>query len=225
MSVEPDVSPVVKRQRTEADTGVSEAPPVRSTIWLEDGNVVLQVQNTQFRVHRSMLSLHSSVFRDMFQFPQPFGEHDVDGCPVVHLTDDPDDFEQLLKVVYDRSGHLLSDIGDAFLIANLISPFTSDTAQPLELIAAMLRLGRKYDFTSFHREAIKLLSEELPSTFPSWRERVKSSRVKYYAGVEFDLVAVVRENELHSLLPAALFDCHRYSMVFAFCVKCKKYHS
>lgn len=99
----------------------------------------------------------------------------------------------------------------------VLSPFTSDTTQPLELIVAMLRLGRKYDFAKFYSEAIKFLSEELPSSFSRWCERKKSRRIKGYIGVEFDLVAVVRENELYSLLPAALFDCQRYDLVFAFC--------
>lgn len=102
MSAESTTSPALKRRRADNDTETSDGPPVRSTIWLEDGNVVLQAQSTQFRVHRSTLSLHSSVFRDMFQFPQPSDRHDVDGCPVVHVTDDPKDFEQVLKVVYDR---------------------------------------------------------------------------------------------------------------------------
>lgn len=41
------------------------------TLWLDDGNVVLVVENTGFRVHRGILSKHSDVFRDMFSVPQP----------------------------------------------------------------------------------------------------------------------------------------------------------
>lgn len=63
-----------------------------------------------------------------------------------------------------------------------------------------------------------VLSEELPSTFLTWCKRKKSSRIKYYDGVEFDLATVIRENELHSLLPAALFDCLGYALVCIFVI-------
>ncbi|CCM06578.1 uncharacterized protein FIBRA_08856 [Fibroporia radiculosa] len=39
--------------------------------WFEDGNIVLGVETTAFRVHRSLLSRSSDVFRDMFDIPQP----------------------------------------------------------------------------------------------------------------------------------------------------------
>ncbi|KAJ7187910.1 hypothetical protein C8R46DRAFT_4465 [Mycena filopes] len=52
--------PPAKRQRKE------KVPIIRSnTIWHSDGSVVLQAQGTQFRVHWSLLAMHSSFFRDM----------------------------------------------------------------------------------------------------------------------------------------------------------------
>ncbi|KAF7370417.1 BTB domain-containing protein [Mycena sanguinolenta] len=54
----------------------------RSEIWFRDGSVVLQAQNTQFRVHFGVLARHSSVFSDMWELPQPSDESTVDGCPV-----------------------------------------------------------------------------------------------------------------------------------------------
>lgn len=58
-------------------------------IWFDDGNIVLQVDQTQFRVHGSILSRHSSVFCDMFALPQPNDKsHWVEGCPVVIMSDD-----------------------------------------------------------------------------------------------------------------------------------------
>lgn len=39
---------------------------VRSDIWQFDGNVVLQAENIQFRVHKSVLAANSVVFKDMF---------------------------------------------------------------------------------------------------------------------------------------------------------------
>ena len=94
--------------------------PTRSTIWMEDGNIVLQSENTLFRVHRSVLSRNSSVFRDMFELSSiddvslDSGEGSnsggmapelelYDGVPLVSLPHDEGvDVEELLLAVYDR---------------------------------------------------------------------------------------------------------------------------
>jgi hypothetical protein len=91
------LSPPQKRHRTE------DAPITRSEIWHNDGSVVLQPGNTQFRVHWSVLALHSSFFRDMQGLPQPPDQPSVEGCPVVELPDDTEDVEYLLKVLYSPS--------------------------------------------------------------------------------------------------------------------------
>ncbi|KAJ6519013.1 hypothetical protein C8R45DRAFT_1204281 [Mycena sanguinolenta] len=46
--------------------------------WFNDGSVVLQAGNTQFRVHWGVLAPHSSVFRDMRGRPKPPDEPNVD---------------------------------------------------------------------------------------------------------------------------------------------------
>ena len=77
----------------------------RSRFWFDDGNVILQAENAQFRVHRSLLSLHSNVFRDMFSMPQPTDITtmlNVDGCPVITLLDRASDLEHVLSVFYEN---------------------------------------------------------------------------------------------------------------------------
>lgn len=73
-----------------------------SEVWFEDGNIVVIAQNTAFRFHKSVLSLHSSVFSDLFSIPQPSpaGEETLDGCPVVHVSDTSYDFRELLRAIY-----------------------------------------------------------------------------------------------------------------------------
>lgn len=73
----------------------------RSDIWFEDGNIILQAQNTQFRIHRGIVALHSRVFKGMFPIPLPEGEPLVDGCPLVHVFDDPEDWRNLLDIIYN----------------------------------------------------------------------------------------------------------------------------
>jgi hypothetical protein len=75
---------------------------MRSEIWYEDGNIILQAETTQFRVYRGILGDSSQVFRDMFNLPQPVGELLVEGCPVVHLSDSAEDWGYVLNSLYKR---------------------------------------------------------------------------------------------------------------------------
>lgn len=89
-------------------------------LWFRDGNIVLATHTLLFRVHKSILSMHSSVFRDMFELAgiescvvgdggekDAMGrttEHEMyDGVPLVSLpSDEGVDVEELLLAVYDR---------------------------------------------------------------------------------------------------------------------------
>ena len=64
--------------------------------------MVVESEKTQFKVHRSLLSQSSSVFRDMFTFPQPLDplEELVEGCPVVRLTDSKVDVEHVFDALF-----------------------------------------------------------------------------------------------------------------------------
>jgi hypothetical protein len=98
--------PSRKRARTEASPAVAPQSSTENEIrrgipWLEDGNIVLQAENTQFRVHKSILTAHSDVFRDMFMMPQPpitSGDM-VDGCSIVVMPDSAGDIGALLNAM------------------------------------------------------------------------------------------------------------------------------
>ena len=97
-------APPAKRQRTEEPEDKGNLPPVRSTsYWFDDGSVIIQAENTQYRIHRSLLSRHSNVFKDMFSLPQPAMDPSPlsEGCPVVFLSDKATDLEHVLSVIYD----------------------------------------------------------------------------------------------------------------------------
>lgn len=87
-----------KRAREE-----SAQPQRHDQLWFDDGNIVLLVDNVAFRVHRSLLGRHSTVFKDLFELSQPSTSIDeqMDGVPLVKLHDSPHELTDLLDVIYN----------------------------------------------------------------------------------------------------------------------------
>jgi len=79
------------------------------TYYLEDGSCVLQVENTLFNVHRTMLSKDSSMFSSMFELPQV--GNDVDGSsdanPLILPGDTVREFKNFLWALYGLPHELL----------------------------------------------------------------------------------------------------------------------
>lgn len=70
-------------------------------LWFEDGNVVFVARKSMaFRVHKSVLSRKSTVFKDMFAIPQPAEEEKIDGCAVVHVDDSPQVLKNFFELLY-----------------------------------------------------------------------------------------------------------------------------
>ncbi|KAF7370305.1 BTB domain-containing protein [Mycena sanguinolenta] len=175
-------------QRTESDSAIT-----RSETWLRDGNVVLQAANTQFRVHWSVLSLNSSVFRDIEGLPQPFGEPTVDGCPVVKVEDDPADVDYLLKALLHSVRTLTSSLVDQKLLQ-------------LQVAGAFVRLGRKYEFKDLFDSAMARFAFEFPTTLEEYDTMPAGmTTIQSYAGVTFDVITLFSENHIFSTLPFAYF--------------------
>ena len=70
--------------------------------WYKDGTIILMAGDFEFRVYRGPLERHSPVFRDMLSMPQPpeSGNKDKEnGCPVIPLSDSPQELRHLLRAV------------------------------------------------------------------------------------------------------------------------------
>lgn len=92
-------------------------PQQHADFWFSDGSVVLLAQDTMFRVHKTFLSRHSIIFRDMFALPQPsspstskavesavsleLAAEEAEGRAVVRLHDSAEDVASLLYALYD----------------------------------------------------------------------------------------------------------------------------
>ncbi|KAF7362277.1 BTB domain-containing protein [Mycena venus] len=208
-------SPPPKRQRTdegieevlclhttrssffEVDIDVQDEPITRSSIWYDDGSVVLQAEHHQFRVHWSVLTHHSSFFRDMRGLPQPPDQPSVDGCPIVELQDVVADVEHLLKALYNPT-------------------FLLQKALPLPVLSALIRLCKKYDFRDMLESTVDRLTFENPTTLDAFDAltpdgaQYKTTRILHYPGVMYDMLTVARENNIQSALPCAYFRAVLY---------------
>ena len=68
--------------------------------YFEDGNVEVLCRNALFRVHTSILSLHSPALRRMFAQPSLAAVEAPNDCPRILSSDTAADFTTLLKIIY-----------------------------------------------------------------------------------------------------------------------------
>mgnify|MGYP001335277068 CR=1 FL=1 len=94
--------PSLRKRRPNSDPSelTEQHPPTRSENWYDDGSVVLQAEDVQIKVHKSILVQYSSIFSDTFTMPQPAGKPTVDDCPLLHLYDSAFDLKHFLRALY-----------------------------------------------------------------------------------------------------------------------------
>ncbi|KAJ7043811.1 hypothetical protein C8F04DRAFT_1070477 [Mycena alexandri] len=180
--------PRLKRRRTD-DSGATRTPVTRSAeYWFDDGNIILQVESTQFRLTKSMLSMHSSVFRDMFMVPLPPDEPTIENCPVVVLSDTAQDWIHLLGAMYPK--------------------FFLEVARPptVELIAGILRLSKKYDIPLFREDCFHRLRMQFPSTLAEYDSISGRTLLKEEPHMLIPLVSLAREFDQISILPLIFYS-------------------
>lgn len=97
--------------------------PLRSDIWYEDGNIILQAGGTQFKVYQGTLADNSTVFKKIFSFPQPLSKDTqmVEGCPVVDLSESAQEVRCMLEAIYQRKCVAPSSFYTKLIISTAIS--------------------------------------------------------------------------------------------------------
>jgi hypothetical protein len=90
-----------KRKRTEGEPDGSDATdPVRSDIWFDDGNIIVQAHNMQFRVYKGVLCNRSEVL--MAAIEDIVDSKGVEGCPLLLLSDSSVDVAYVFRAIFDR---------------------------------------------------------------------------------------------------------------------------
>ncbi|GJJ15883.1 hypothetical protein Clacol_010161 [Clathrus columnatus] len=161
-----------------------------SPMWHDSGDVLLHVHDRgteyKFRVHQFILSMHSLVFRDMFQLGTQSKQNVlVNDLPVIPLMDPVEDVCFLLSAFYNG----IEDIRES---------------HDLDAALAVLRLSHKYQAERLYKAVLGLLLESWPlnrtdyfTMHPEQRQRVASS---------IKLIKTARAIQCPALLPTAFYE-------------------
>ncbi|KLO16681.1 hypothetical protein SCHPADRAFT_994961 [Schizopora paradoxa] len=194
----------------DVDTEPSKSPTPHEVVWYSDGNVVLATDTYLFKVHKSLLSLHSSVFKDMFEPLNIDGSNEegiwsgaaqemYEGLPVVTLVGDKgEDVVHLLRSVFEPRYHKF---------------YTEST--PLDTVVALLLLSSKYDFKDIRTNTILQISRQFPIhlyDYDAVDDGNKPIFGVFRRNCPFDLLNAALKADADVLLPTLYFACANYAM-------------
>nr|VWP01114.1 Cytochrome P450 51 [Ganoderma boninense] len=158
--------------------------------WLPDGNIILVARAIGFRIYRGLIAAQSTVFEDMFASSSTDANEIFDGCPVVHLSDSPEDLVHLVRVLLPKSQRL----------------YNRPASRPFSEISALVRLAHKYHIQDVQDQALaSLQGSVLSSHFEDW---FKESTMPIIDNIDMIGIAnLARLTDTLSMLPGALFVC------------------
>ncbi|KAJ7689811.1 hypothetical protein B0H17DRAFT_1011877 [Mycena rosella] len=130
---------------------VDNTPTRVEELWFSDGGLVVQAEQSLFRISGGILAARSPVFKDMLVFPQPPDAETVEGCPVVRLPDSATDIIAFFKAIFDSS---------------FFEPHPSPTE--LDLVISILHLSNKYAVDYLKRRALVHLSHRYATTLSEY---------------------------------------------------------
>ncbi|KAJ7142082.1 hypothetical protein C8R43DRAFT_1238198 [Mycena crocata] len=168
------------------------APTRVEELWFSDGGLVVQAENSLYRVSGGILAARSSVFKDMLSFPQPPDAVTVEGCPVVQLPDSAGDVTCFFRAIFDSS---------------FFETYPIKTS--LDIVISILHLSNKYAIEYLRRRALVHLSSAFPTTLAEY-DNLATASFKVGDDIDslsFHVAAVQISREVNALwaLPAAFY--------------------
>ncbi|KAJ7468228.1 hypothetical protein B0H11DRAFT_2045972, partial [Mycena galericulata] len=178
-------------------------PLVRSAnVWYEDGTVVLQAENTLFRVKQEILAHQSSKFRKVLANlnAQPASEGTYDGCPIVAVEASPRHVEQFLLTIHD-AGYLMRNP----------SPVDS-----MATLAGLLRLANVYRVKFISEQMFSMLATIYPPTLDAWLSREFPPGFGELQGDDFLVLKIQKwarfDDRFIPFLTGVFYECCRYPL-------------
>ncbi|KAJ7768517.1 hypothetical protein B0H16DRAFT_1882338 [Mycena metata] len=169
-------------------------------LWFSPDVVILRADTRIFRVFTAILKAQSSVFADMFTFPQPPSAdmESMDGFPLVRLHDKPEDLEAFLQAIFDSSFFMPPPAEIQF-----------------EHTLGILRLSNKYDVPYLRRRALDHLETTFPAQLAQYDARAGNQHPHPPDETATRAVATIKaatEVGAPWLLPVAYYDLCRRKM-------------
>ncbi|KAJ6567022.1 hypothetical protein B0H19DRAFT_716897 [Mycena capillaripes] len=163
-------------------------------LWFSDGGLIVQAEQSLFRVSGGILAARSPVFKDMLSFIQPPDAEKIDGCPVVTLPDSAADVTCFFKAIFDSS---------------FFEPYPSKVH--LIDVFSILHLSNKYAVDYLLRRALVHLSSDFQTTLSGYDEMLQAS---YESSIidGYELTAVIaalqiaREVNALWILPTVFYE-------------------
>ncbi|GJE93164.1 hypothetical protein PsYK624_093230 [Phanerochaete sordida] len=160
-----------------------------SDLWFDDGNIVLQAEQTLFQVYKGVLRRESPVFADMLSLSGQPEEH-YGKVPLVRMHDTAEEIKLFLSVIF-------------------IHQFMDSRRANPEL-ATIMAVSAKYQAPEVHRRAQALLTLEFPSTLKDYdalrtspaRSSVCQTESDFWA-LTIAVIKAARRTKENVLLPAA----------------------
>lgn len=85
-----------KSATSDSDAGMVQ----HSEMWFDDGTIIIQAEDTQFRVYKGTLCRVSSVLREQVESMEAL--KDKNKCPIFRLVDSATDVARVLRAIFDR---------------------------------------------------------------------------------------------------------------------------
>ncbi|KAG2030072.1 hypothetical protein BDR03DRAFT_879239 [Suillus americanus] len=187
------------------------------SLYLMDGNIVLIAplttgQHQIFRVHQSVLSKNSPVFKSMFMIPgvQEQEIEKYDGVPLVQLPDGAEEVESLLRVLYHES----------MLPFKRLDPNTPSSVKQVLTLANKYEIDHLRDRIVRHVEADwpqslwqwDMLEMEILAMEETWYDEYENGHIDDYLPEPASAIRLARECNIPSILPAAFYHLSRLSI-------------
>ncbi|KLO08389.1 hypothetical protein SCHPADRAFT_893904 [Schizopora paradoxa] len=199
-------SPLANSAPRKLSPARASGPTPNKKVWKSDGNIVLATDKHLYRVHKSVLSENSLVFRDMLDLASPDsddgekspegdgasenGPNSWEGLPVVRLRDKDEELEYLLRALYSRRF------------------FRVHEQSTVPIVTGLLNLSNKYDVPDLRYDVVKHLQRYFPSTLEEYKLRDNHKIFAHFDDADLHrLLALAHHCNARVVLPVLFYLC------------------
>ena len=149
-----------------------QVPARHPDICFEDGNLAVLTGSYYCLVHKGVLSRRSDTLKKLARGLEGENVQFLEGGPVLHLQDSPDDLARFLQALYDGMYEdqfpLRYRTIHSFRICSSCMVYDGTT---FPTVSGLLRLSTKYRVDHLREEIIRGLSTSWPTTLSQWEAR------------------------------------------------------